>query len=40
MKFEFYDQKLGFIFGLTDDIKKDAQRFTITSGTIKDRCKV
>ncbi|RKR14941.1 AraC family transcriptional regulator [Maribacter vaceletii] len=34
MKFEFYDQKLGSIFGLTDDIKKDAQRFTITSGTI------
>jgi len=34
MKFEFYDQKLGSIFGLTDDIKKDAQSFTITSGTI------
>lgn len=34
MKFEFHDLKLGSIFGLTDDIKKDAQRFSITSGTI------
>ncbi len=34
MKFEFYDQKLGSIFGLTDNIKKDAKSFTITSGTI------
>ncbi len=34
MKFEFYNPQLGAIFGLTDDIKKDAQNFSITAGTI------
>lgn len=34
MRYEFYDRKLGSIFGLTDDIKKDAQSFSITDGTI------
>ncbi len=34
MKFEFYNPQLGAIFGLTDDIKKDAQNFSITAGAI------
>lgn len=34
MKFEFYNRKLGAIFGLTDDIKNEGQGFSITSGTI------
>ncbi len=34
MKFEFHDGKLGSIFGLSDDIKKDGRSFSITSGTI------
>ncbi|WP_298504282.1 helix-turn-helix domain-containing protein [uncultured Maribacter sp.] len=34
MKFEFLDYKLGSIFGLTDDIKKEHHNFSLTSGTI------
>ncbi|MGB5819055.1 MAG: helix-turn-helix domain-containing protein [Saonia sp.] len=35
MKFEFHDHKIGSIFGLTDDIGKNEDYFSITSGTIK-----
>ncbi|MBU2995759.1 helix-turn-helix domain-containing protein [Cellulophaga baltica] len=34
MKYEFYDNKLGSIFGLTDDIKKDEKTFRLESSTI------
>ena len=34
MKLEFYDAQLGSIFGLTEDIKKEQNNFTITSSTI------
>ena len=34
MRFEFHDRKWGSIFGLTDDIKKDINEFSITDGTI------
>ncbi len=34
MKYEFYDNKLGSIFGLTDDIKKDEATFRLNSSTI------
>ncbi|WP_282053810.1 helix-turn-helix domain-containing protein [Maribacter luteus] len=34
MKFEYHDPKLGSVFGLTDDVKKDHRSFSITSGTI------
>jgi AraC-like DNA-binding protein len=34
MKYEFYDNKLGSIFGLTDDIKKDEKTFSLDSSTI------
>lgn len=35
MKYEFKDARLGAILGFTDDIKKDQERFSITSKTIK-----
>lgn len=35
MRHEFKDPKLGAILGLTDDIKRDNDRFSITSNTIK-----
>lgn len=35
MKHEYKDPKLGAILGLTDDIKRDNDRFSITSNTIK-----
>lgn len=34
MKYEFYDTKLGSIFGLADDIKKDEKSFRINTSTI------
>ncbi|SNY94835.1 helix-turn-helix domain-containing protein [Flagellimonas pacifica] len=35
MKHEYKDTKLGAILGLTDDIKNDNNRFSITTNTIK-----
>lgn len=35
MRHEFKDPKLGAILGLSDDIKRDNDRFSITSNTIK-----
>lgn len=35
MRYEYKDPKLGAILGLTDDIKRDNNRFSITSNTIK-----
>ncbi len=35
MRYEFYDNKLGAVLGLTDNIKADEQRFSITEWTIK-----
>ncbi|KQC30755.1 helix-turn-helix domain-containing protein [Flagellimonas eckloniae] len=35
MRYEYKDPKLGAILGLTDDIKRDNDRFSITSNTIK-----
>lgn len=35
MRHEYKDPKLGAILGLTDDIKRDNGRFSITSNTIK-----
>ena len=34
MKFEFYDKKLGAVLGLTDNVREDQQRFSITDWTI------
>lgn len=34
MKFEFYDAKIGSLFGFTDDIKKEKDHFSINSGNI------
>ena len=35
MRFEFYDNKLGAVFGLTDHMLEDEERFSITDWTIK-----
>ena len=35
MRYEYKDDKLGSILGLTDDIRKDEERFSITANTIK-----
>ncbi len=35
MKYEYNDSKLGAILGFTDDIKRDQERFSVTSKTIK-----
>lgn len=35
MKHEYNDSKLGAILGFTDDIKRDQERFSVTSKTIK-----
>jgi AraC-like DNA-binding protein len=35
MKYEYKDSRLGAILGFTEDIKKDEERFSITSKTIK-----
>jgi len=35
MKHEYNDSKLGAILGFTDDIKRDQERFSVTSRTIK-----
>ena len=35
MKYEFYDNKLGGVLGLTDDIREDELKFTVTDWTIK-----
>ncbi len=35
MRQEYRDPKLGAILGLTDNVKEDRERFTITSNTIK-----
>lgn len=35
MKHEFHDHKVASVFGLTDDIGKNENHFSITSGTIK-----
>ena len=35
MRFEFYDKKLGAVFGLTDNMLEDERRFSITDWTIK-----
>ncbi|SDQ11715.1 helix-turn-helix domain-containing protein [Flagellimonas zhangzhouensis] len=35
MKYEYKDSRLGAILGFTDDIKRDQERFSITSKTIK-----
>ena len=35
MRYEYKDPKLGAILGLTDNIKRDNDRFSITSNTIK-----
>lgn len=34
MKFEFHDQKIGSIFGFSDDIKTHYNEFSVNSGTI------
>ena len=35
MRLEFHDPKMGSILGLTEDIKKDEDYFSVTSATIK-----
>src|SRR5690606_3732607 len=35
MRYEYTDQKLGAVLGLTDDFKNDLERFSDTSKTIK-----
>ncbi len=35
MRFEYYDNKLGAVLGLTDNIREDERRFSITDWTIK-----
>ncbi len=35
MKYEYKDPKLGAVLGLTDDIKSDNYRFSVTDNTIK-----
>ena len=35
MRYEFFDQKLGALFGLTDDIYREHNNFSIVDWTIK-----
>ena len=35
MRYEYYDNKLGAVLGLSDDIREDEKRFSITDWTIK-----
>ncbi len=35
MRYEYYDNKLGAVLGLTDDIREDENKFSVTDWTIK-----